>query len=105
MSTLPYTGSEYLESLDDGREVWIYGERVKKIAEHPAFRNCARLLPDPRSPTSRSLPIMASRRFKTVASGLIYLNSHADDFKTPESFADTWIATSAGPAESRRSIA
>src|SRR4029079_1255712 len=40
----PYTGSEYLDSLDDGREVWIYGERVKKIAEHPAFRNCARML-------------------------------------------------------------
>ena len=26
--TLPYTGKEFLESLDDGREVWIYGERV-----------------------------------------------------------------------------
>jgi len=25
MTTLPYTGSEYLDSLDDGREVWIYG--------------------------------------------------------------------------------
>jgi 4-hydroxyphenylacetate 3-monooxygenase len=44
MRTLPYTGSEYLDSLDDGREVWIYGERVTKIAEHPAFRNCARML-------------------------------------------------------------
>jgi len=43
-TTLPYTGSEYLDSLDDGREVWIYGERVKKITEHPAFRNCARML-------------------------------------------------------------
>ena len=29
--TLPYTGKEFLESLDDDREVWIYGERVKKI--------------------------------------------------------------------------
>src|SRR6476661_2157499 len=42
--TSPYTGREFLESLDDGREVWIYGERVKHIAEHPAFRNCARML-------------------------------------------------------------
>jgi 4-hydroxyphenylacetate 3-monooxygenase len=24
----PMTGKEFLESLDDGREVWIYGERV-----------------------------------------------------------------------------
>src|SRR5262249_51407398 len=42
--TLPYTGKEYLDSLDDGREVWIYGERVKKITAHPAFQNCARML-------------------------------------------------------------
>jgi len=38
------TGKEFLESLDDGREVWIYGERVGKITEHPAFRNAARML-------------------------------------------------------------
>jgi hypothetical protein len=41
---LPYTGREYLDSLDDGREIWIYGERVKKITEHPAFQNCARMI-------------------------------------------------------------
>ena len=41
---LPYTGSEFLDSLDDGREVWIYGERVGKITEHPAFRNTARMV-------------------------------------------------------------
>ena len=41
---LPYTGAEFLESLDDGREIWIYGDRVEKIAEHPAFRNTARML-------------------------------------------------------------
>src|SRR5271163_2929357 len=42
--TLPYTGREYLDSLDDGREIWIYGERVDKITEHPAFQNCARMI-------------------------------------------------------------
>ena len=42
--TRPYTGKEFLDSLDDGREVWIYGERVKKITAHPAFQNCARML-------------------------------------------------------------
>ena len=39
-TVLPYTGKEFLDSLDDGREVWIYGERIKNIAEHPAFRCC-----------------------------------------------------------------
>jgi aromatic ring hydroxylase len=43
-TVLPYTGKEFLASLDDGREVWIYGERVKNIAEHPAFRNSARMV-------------------------------------------------------------
>src|SRR5207244_3576336 len=42
---IPFTGKEYLDSLDDGREVWIYGKRVKKVSEHPAFRNPARMIP------------------------------------------------------------
>ena len=27
----PFTGAEFLESLRDGREVYIYGERVKDV--------------------------------------------------------------------------
>ena len=38
----PFTGAEYLESLRDEREVYIYGERVKDVTTHPAFRNSAR---------------------------------------------------------------
>src|SRR5436305_3311520 len=38
----PFTGAEYLESLRDEREVWIYGERVQDVTTHPAFRNSAR---------------------------------------------------------------
>jgi 4-hydroxyphenylacetate 3-monooxygenase len=37
----PQTGAEYLESLRDGREVFLYGERVKDVTTHPAFRNTA----------------------------------------------------------------
>src|SRR5512135_2184241 len=40
----PLTGDEYLESLRDGREIWIYGERVKDVTTHPAFRNTARMI-------------------------------------------------------------
>ena len=40
----PMTGAEYLESLRDQREVWIYGERVKDVTLHPAFRNQARMV-------------------------------------------------------------
>src|SRR4030088_3211382 len=38
----PFTGAEYLASLRDGREVYVYGERVKDVTTHPAFRNSAR---------------------------------------------------------------
>jgi len=43
-ATRPFTGAEYLDSLRDGREVWIYGERVRDVTAHPAFRNPARML-------------------------------------------------------------
>jgi 4-hydroxyphenylacetate 3-monooxygenase len=39
----PQTGAEYLASLRDGREVFIYGEKVKDVTTHPAFRNTARM--------------------------------------------------------------
>ena len=38
----PFTGKEYLESLRDGREVYIQGERVADVTTHPGFRNGAR---------------------------------------------------------------
>ena len=40
----PLTGKEFLDSLHDDREVWIYGERVSDVTSHPAFRNSARML-------------------------------------------------------------
>jgi 4-hydroxyphenylacetate 3-monooxygenase len=32
------TGAEYRESIRDGREVWIDGERVPDVTTHPAFK-------------------------------------------------------------------
>jgi len=59
----PQTGAEYLASINDGREVFIYGERVKDVTTHPAFRNTARMvarlydaLHDPRRRDSILLP-------------------------------------------------
>src|SRR5258705_2624632 len=40
----PFTGKEYLESLRDGREIYVYGERVPDVTTHPAFRNAARTI-------------------------------------------------------------
>src|SRR6266700_261075 len=42
--TRPMTGDEYIDSLRDGREIYLYGERVKDVTSHPAFRNPARMI-------------------------------------------------------------
>jgi hypothetical protein len=42
--TAPMTGAEFIDSLRDDREVYIYGERVKDVTVHPAFRNTARMI-------------------------------------------------------------
>ena len=36
------TGEQYLDSLRDGRTVWLDGEKVDDVTTHPAFRNSAR---------------------------------------------------------------
>ncbi|MBO0711551.1 MAG: Pyoverdin chromophore biosynthetic protein pvcC [Acetobacteraceae bacterium] len=38
----PFTGAEYIDSLRDGREVYIDGERVGDVTVHPALRNAVR---------------------------------------------------------------
>ena len=38
-SPRPMTGDEYVESLRDGREIYLYGDRVKDVTTHPGFRN------------------------------------------------------------------
>lgn len=40
----PMTGDEYIESLKDGRQVFLHGERVEDVTTHPAFRNSVRMV-------------------------------------------------------------
>jgi len=35
------TGKEYLESIRDGRRIYVGGELVNDVTTHPAFRNAA----------------------------------------------------------------
>ncbi len=43
-TTRPLNGNEYLESLQDGREIWLYGKRVDNVTTHRAFQNTARMI-------------------------------------------------------------
>ena len=36
------TGEDYLDSIRDGRRVYVGGELVDDVTTHPAFRNAAR---------------------------------------------------------------
>ena len=38
----PMNGDEYVESLRDGRQIYIHGQRVEDVTTHPAFRNSVR---------------------------------------------------------------
>ena len=37
-----FNGARYLASLQDAREIYIYGERVRDVTQHPGFRNACR---------------------------------------------------------------
>lgn len=55
----PMTGSEFLESLRDGRRVYFRGEWVRDVTTHPAFRNAARSI-------ARLYDALHDPRFKDV---------------------------------------
>ncbi|MGW6446230.1 4-hydroxyphenylacetate 3-hydroxylase family protein [Lentzea sp. NPDC055074] len=42
-TTRPMTGEEYIESIRDGREIFLGGEKVGDVTTHPAFRNSVRM--------------------------------------------------------------
>jgi 4-hydroxyphenylacetate 3-monooxygenase len=40
------TGKRYIESLRDGREVWLDGKRVDDVTTHPAFKDMVQAMAD-----------------------------------------------------------
>lgn len=42
--TRPLTGEEYLDSLRDDREIYLYGDRISDVTGHAAFRNPSRMM-------------------------------------------------------------
>ncbi len=90
-ATTPQTGNEYLDSLRDDRTVFIYGERVKDVTTHPAFRNTARMvarlydaLHDPKHADKIMVPTDTGNGGKTHAF-----------FKAPKSLDDLLAGRSA----------
>ena len=66
VATALRTGDEYLRSLNDGRQVFVDGEKVADVTGHPAFREAARsvarLYDIAAAPENRELMTFASPR-------------------------------------------
>ena len=93
------TGEDYLESIRDGREVYIDGERVDDVTTHPAFRNSARsvaqLYDALHDPETRDTMVgtdragFAAHRFFTPAYSV-------DDLAASRDAIETWARMSYG---------
>lgn len=62
----PYTGAECAERLNDGREVYIDGERIKDIAEHPAHRSSLHSMGTKPAPAAIWSSVRPSSRLEPV---------------------------------------
>ena len=94
------TGAEYLRSLDDGRQIFLDGERVAKVTQHPAFRAAALALAN-----LYDIAAAPERRermtFTSPTSGAPVLRayqiprSHAD-LRARRLFSETWAEATFG---------
>jgi len=94
------TGAEYLRSLQDGRQVYVDGDRVADVVRHPAFREAARsiarLYDIAAAPENREL-----MTFPSPETGLPVLRAyqipktHAD-LRARRLFSETWAEATFG---------
>ncbi|WP_067180107.1 4-hydroxyphenylacetate 3-hydroxylase family protein [Microtetraspora niveoalba] len=95
------TGDRYRRSLNDGREVWLAGERVENVAEHPAFRGVvdefARLF-DLRlsDPEARDLNTFISPETGNRVSRSYALPTTAEELRAKFAAAEWWMRESWG---------
>jgi 4-hydroxyphenylacetate 3-monooxygenase len=94
------TGAEYLGSLNDGRRVFVDGERVKDVSEHPAFRQAARsvanLFDIAADPSLRERMTFASPKTgEPVWRAWQIPRTHAD-LRARRLFSETWAEATFG---------
>jgi 4-hydroxyphenylacetate 3-monooxygenase len=94
------TGAEYLKSLNDGRQVFLGGERVKDVTVHPAFREAARsvarLYDIAAEPTNREpMTYPSPKTGAPVWKCFIVPRSH-DELRVRRLFSERWAEASFG---------
>src|SRR6187200_3555946 len=94
------TGAEYLRSLNDGRQVFLDGERVADVSRHPAFREAARsvvrLYDIAAAPENRELMTFTSPKTgEPVLRAYQIPRTHAD-LRARRLFSETWAEATFG---------
>src|ERR1700716_4753183 len=94
------TGAQYLRSLDDGRQIFLDGERIGKVVEPPAFReaarNMAKLFDIAAAPHMRErMTFPSPKTGAPVWRAYQIPRSHAD-LKARRLFSETWAEASFG---------
>src|SRR4051794_41571409 len=94
------TGSEYLRSLNDGRQVFVDGECVKDVTTHRAFREAvrsiARLYDIAAAPEMRErMTFVSPKTGEPVLRAYQIPRSHAD-LRARRLFSETWAETTLG---------
>src|SRR6478735_5869326 len=94
------TGAEYLRSLNDGRAVFVDGERVKDVTRHPAFREAARsvarLYDIAAAPALRErMTFTSPKTGEPVLRAYQIPHSHAD-LRARRLFSETWAEATFG---------
>ena len=94
------TGSDYLRSLEDGRQVFVDGERVADVTRHRAFREAARsiarLYDIAAAPELRErMTFVSPRTGEPVLRAFQIARSHAD-LRARRLFSETWAEQTFG---------
>src|SRR3979490_3093903 len=94
------TGAQYLRSLDDGRQIFLDGERIGKVVEHPAFReaarNMAKLFDIAAAPELRERMTFPSPKTGAPVWRAYQIPRQHADLRARRLFSETWAEASFG---------
>jgi len=94
------TGADYLRSLQDGRRVYLDGERVGDVTKHPAFaqaaRSIANLFDIAADPALRERMTFASPKTGKPVWRCFQIPKSAADLKARRLFSETWAEATFG---------
>ena len=94
------SGSDYLKSLNDGRQVFVDGEKVADVTKHPAFREAARsvarLYDIAAAPENRELMTFPSPKTGEPVQRACQIPKTHADLRARRLFSEKWAEATFG---------